>query len=287
VGLFDVATGEQTNSLAQGMPVWAMAFSADNLKLAMISNEQGIKPIIWDMAANVPSALLADQLEGVDSIGFSADQTMAATGTNSGVVTVYHLESDTPPALWSVDINTLQMVIDLQFGAPIPVTNVIFSPDGTKLAASSAGLGVLVIFNTSDGSVVSSGNAMYHIAGPVATAMLAPNDWSKVYWLSRGSVIAVDLATNEEAGKFSHEDFIQGIAFSADGSILATASGVTINGEFQPAITLWDTSNYQMLRQITGFAQIPPALAFSADGSKLAIGVNGEGIALWGLVQNR
>jgi hypothetical protein len=181
-------------------------------------------------------------------------------------------------------MNLNETVGDVTGGQVVGVGDLRFSPDGTVLAgAGDLGSGVLILWNTSDGSVQRTLTAMGHIAGPVATPLLAPDDWSNVYWWSRGSVIQVNVSTDQEGLRFSHEDFVVSTSFSPDGLILAVTTAGTVNDNYAPLIKLWDVGNGQELATHTGFLSVPTALAFSPDGRLLAVASSEDGLMIWGV----
>ncbi len=285
--LFDIDSQKQLPIVMAGLSARLAVFSSDGHYLAIVPQDPAAPAVIWDVQANQESALLKDDLKDVAAVAFSPDGSKVATGTNAGVVTAYNLQADGTPVLYSMDLNEIDVVKNLNLGAPVPASTLTFSADSQLLAASADGMGVLAIWNAGDGSLKTAANAMGHVAGPVPSAMLSPADWTKVYWRDRGTIIAVDLATDQEVGRFSHEDFILGAAFSPDGKLLATSSSGTVNNQPVPLIKAWDVAAAAELRQMRGFSQIPSALAFSPAGSRLAVAVTGEGITLWGPVQNK
>lgn len=252
--------------------------------LAIMPQEQGKVPLIWDLTSNQEADLLKGKLDGVTAIGFSLDGSLAATGSNQGVVILY--ETTTDQEVRSMNLN--DTAGEVTGGQPVGIGGLTFSPDSKTLAgAADFGMGILVLWNIADGSVQHTATAMNHVAGPVATPLLAPGDWSKVYWWSRGSIIGVDIASDQETLHLSHEDFVQGIAFSPDGRILVTSAGGTVNGQFVPLVKLWDVVSGQELHTLTDFPAIPMSIVFSPDGMQLAIAVAGQGVTLWGTVENQ
>ncbi len=143
--------------------------------------------------------------------GFLRRALMIATGSADGTVILWDWNTQQP--IRTMNLN--ETVGDITGGQAIGVGWLRFSPDGAVLAgAGDLGSGILILWNTDDGSVQRTLTAMGHIAGPVATPLLAPEDWSYVYWWSRGSVIQVDTTTDQEGLRFSYEDFVVSASFS-------------------------------------------------------------------------
>jgi WD40 repeat protein len=86
----------------------------------------------------------------------------------------------------------------------------------------------------------------------------------KVWELSTGNQI---LALT------GHSNFVNSIAFSPDGSILASAGGNIVK--------LWELSKGQEIRTFSGHAELIHSVAFSPDGQRLVSGSNDKTIKLW------
>ena len=79
----------------------------------------------------------------------------------------------------------------------------------------------------------------------------------------------------------SHTSAVISVAFSPDGSRLASAGGSS-----DCTVRLWDVKSANLLRTLTGHASVVYSVAFSPDGSKLASagGVYDETVRLWNTV---
>jgi len=280
VFLFDTVFLQQNGQLAAGEAIQSLVYSPDGRLLVTIPFEQNATAQIWDTTSRQEANLLAGRLGGVRSVAFSAERSMIATGGLDGVVTLW--DWDTQQLIRNINLNAT--VGDITGGQIVGVGDLRFSPDGTILAgAGDLGSGILILWSTNDGSVQRTLTAMGHIAGPAATPLLPPDDWNHVYWWSRGSIIQVDVSTDQEGLRFSHEDFVASASFSPDGLILATASAGTVHDGYAPLVKLWDVSGGQELVTLTGFSNVPTALGFSPDGRLLAIASNEDGLTIGGV----
>ena len=280
VFLFDTGSLQQTGQLAAGEAIQSLIYSPDGKLLVTIPFDQNATARIWDTTSGQEANLLAGRLGGVRTVAFSAERSMIATGGLDGVVTLWDWDSQQPIR----DMNLNATVGDITGGQIVGVGDLRFSPDGTILAgAGDLGSGILILWSTNDGSVQRTLTAMGHIAGPVATPLLPPSDWNHVYWWSRGSIIQVDVSTDQEGLRFSHEDFVASASFSPDGLILATASAGAVNDSYTPLAKLWDVSSGQELVTLTGFLNVPTALSFSPDGRLLAIASSEDSLMIWGV----
>jgi len=282
--IFDLASQQQVAAFAAGAPLFGVGWSPDS-KLAVGSPGAAPKGalVVWDVAANAESGLLKDKLAAQSVLAFSPDGSQAASGGASGVVTVWNLSSGSQAA----SFNVTDAGADASAGQP-RVSSLAFSGDGkTLFVGASGGTDETLLWDLSTGKALPKPKPGTHAAGPVATALFAPGDLGHVYWWSRGDIVAVDLASDKETGRLHTEDIIQSAAFSPDGKLLAAASAGSQNGSMAPLVKLWNTASGQDAKVLTGLTQIPTAMAFSPDGTRLALGIGGEGIAIWGLVQNK
>jgi WD40 repeat protein len=104
-------------------------------------------------------------------------------------------------------------------------------------------------------------------------------------WYARGTVQLMDVATGSLGPTLNHEDFINDLAWSPDGSLIATASAATVNGSFTPAAIVWDADTGQEINLIPQ-QNISIRLDFSPDGKSLAILDSGGVVQLYAAAAN-
>jgi WD40 repeat protein len=282
--VFNLETKQQIATFAQDTPLFGLAWSPDSKLIVGVPGAfANGKLAIWDVTSNAESDLLKDKLAGQTAFAFSQDGTQAASGGQSGDVTLWNLSSG--EAVGS--FNVTEAGADTSAGQP-KVSSLTYAGDGKTLIVGSVGaVDETLLWDLSTGKSLTKPSPANHIAGPVATALFAPGDMNHIYWWSRGEVVVVDLTSDQETGRLSTEDIIQSAAFSPDGALLAVGAAGTVDGTISPLVKLWSTVTGQDVKVLTGLTQIPTAMAFSPDGSLLALGIGGEGIAVWGLVQNQ
>ena len=192
---------------------------------------------------------------------------------------IYDVSPDGKTVAYSLDgqeIRLFDIFIQsdrLTFSPDFPYSGAFFSPDGSLLGVESLDEIKVVQFNTSD-CLHSNSLSGFETAAPVYAARYSPDGRSLVWW-ARGTVQPMEIASGNMGPALGHEDFVVAHAMSPDGSSIATAAAGTLDGEFQPLVTLWDAKTGDMRWQ-KGNPGYFSSLDFSPDGSLLAAGTEGE-----------
>jgi WD40 repeat protein len=250
LGLWDVATGRRTATLAEGNnAVYGLAFSPDGRTLA--AGDDGGDVGLWDVATGRRTAALAEG-NGVGQVAFSPDGHILAAGDYGGYV-----------GLW--DVATGRRTAVLAEGNP--VGQVAFSSDGHILAAGDWG-GYVGLWD------VATGRRTAALAGgaPVYSVAFSPDG----HTLAAGvgdDVGLWDVATGRRSASLAEGAPVKDVAFSPDGHTLAA-------GGTGDDVGLWDVATGRRTASLAEGAPVY-SVAFSPDGHTLAVGDDGGYVGLW------
>lgn len=100
-------------------------------------------------------------------------------------------------------------------------------------------------------------------------AFLSPH-WKMIAWVARATVALMQVETEQILATLIHEDYVNAIAWSPDGTLIATASAGEIGGEFTPLVTIWNARDGQALHQLT-FRSPVVQVKFNVDGTMLMV----------------
>lgn len=154
----------------------------------------------------------------------------------------------------------------------------VYAPDGHTLAVANGPTIQLYQATTLDMLATLTGGHEHDIN---ALAFSSPTDSSGGGLLLASSavnehVIQVwDVQSRQRVWSFDgHQDWIRSLAFSPDGSTLASGSADT-------TIKLWDTRNGTLLRSLEGHTDMVNQVCFSPDGTLLASTSRDGSVRLW------
>ncbi|MBP0025900.1 MAG: hypothetical protein J7540_18130, partial [Roseofilum sp. SID2] len=138
-----------------------------------------------------------------------------------------------------------------------PVTEVVFSPDGSTLATSSTD-------NTAKITAVESGQILHTITHqlPITGVVFSPNGHYLATSSRDKTVKITEVKSGQTLHTIAHEDWVTGVVFSPDGSTLATSSR-------DNSAKITEVKSGQTLHTIAHEDWVT-GVVFSPDGSTLA-----------------
>lgn len=261
LAIWDVASGRRLTSLRSGAEHHLLAITSSGTIAATGGNDGAID--LWDLAAGKHLATLDGHLAKVTGLAFSPDDRMLASASDDGAA-----------ILWDVATRARKHELLWHLG---PIDGIAFSPDGASIATSGDDHRILLWD-------VASGRQLRQLAGGVSLGALAFNATGRFLAVQNdSSVMLLDSITGRKDGTLHHTNRVSALAFSPDGTRIATAS-------FDGTLKIWDPVRRVALSQISEetalqgvvqTAQKPPGgldssmthwfhtLAFSADGRQL------------------
>jgi WD40 repeat protein len=274
---WDTATGQLTRTVKRGRDeVWLIGYSPDGAEVLTSGGRRGVQR--WDACTDASLGALTDRRLGVCAAVYSPDGAMVAVG---GWV---RSNEEYSGRLQLRDARTGRWLRSLR-GHVNEVIALAFSPDGAVLAS---GAGVWCKSGEVRLWEVSTGRCLHVLTGH-------PNQVESVAFSPDGRLLASagvgpvgedapvytsdvrlwDVATGQLVRALPDlEDVGSPIAFSPDGTLLATRSAGT-------DVKLWDPESGECLRSLAGHTELILDLAFSPDGHRLATASLDGTVKLW------
>ena len=215
-----------------------------------------------------------------DGVVALLDDSIAASRQRLSDASVHPMFVEVVDTTGNVDVSPFQIVevsphhIDTLEGHTSPVISLSFSPDGKILASGSSSP-----FDDTESNVilwnVETQKKIEEIED-AALVVFSPDGLKYATGSPSGAITLWHAAAHETAATLDkHTDAIYSLAFSADGSMLASVA------RFEEAVTLWDTVTGNIIDSLEGHTGSINTLAFSPTDGLLASGGSGGEIKLW------
>jgi RNA polymerase sigma factor (sigma-70 family) len=316
--LWDTATGKELRRLAgPGPAVLALSFSPDGKFLASGGLDGRVH--VWDPATGKEAKRLNGHKGGIHAIGYAPDGQTVASGGEDGTVRLWDpvdgkelrsIRMETPiraiafapdgQTLAAAGVDGSARIWNTSTGEQIrQISNLqgvvhclTYSPDGKILAAVD--YSSIRFFNPDDGSDL-PGVAYVGYTGYVANVQalrFSPDGLTVAHGSGDGAIHLRDVGANEDRTtidpperdrmpEVGHKDYVESLAFSPDGKILAS-------GSYDRTIKVWERSTGKELRTIEGHGVgyighegTIRSLAFSPDGKRLASASEDQSVRVW------
>lgn len=257
IRLWQIATGREMPRLS-GHTGWvnSVAFSPDSRLLASASNSGEVK--LWDVNTGHETFGVAYGQERLHTVAFSKDgKLLASAGTGQTV----HL----------LDLNTKQS--RTLTGHEGEITSLAFVPN-TRLVASGSTDKTVRLWDTSPTSVVPIIKTFAPLADQVNAIASNWDGTTLAAGTADGRITLLKIATGEARAVAGHRGEVFTVAFSPDGSWLAS-------GGMDQTVKIWDVQTGLAVRTLAGASGEVNSVAFSNDLRSLVSG-NGDGsMTVW------
>ena len=254
--VWDVEQHKQRTTFYGTMaPVRALAFSPDSSTLNTAHEDGGMQ--VWDMSTGQCIRKWQGFACTVSDVAWSPNSAQIAGGGNDGLVTIWDVAQRVP--------------LHLLRGHKAMIWGVSWSPDGRWLASCSEDNTIRIW----DVATAASERVLTDAA--LVDAQLFATAWSPdgerlAVATHRQGVLVYDMHTRtfQRVGRSAAPPRIRRVAWSPDGKYLA-ASG---EGGL---ILVWNSGDYSLRATLEGQRGMVTALAWTADGTRLASGSWGHG----------
>ena len=300
--VWEVATRKKIAELrGHTEPVQRARFSADGRFVLTVSEDLTAR--VWDTEDWRSTLVLRGHTGMLFAGSFSADGTSVVTGG-----------ADRTVRIWDTTVDELQKKFR---GHNEALTTAEFSPDGrlvltsgrdrtarvwdvstgrsTELAghkdriytASFNRDGTMIVTASKDTTAriweAKSGHYLVELrgrGGPLLDAEFSPDDDLVVTGSQDRSARIWETRTGRLVAELKHADEVRSAKFSPDGKFVATIGGFSV--------LLWDAHSYRKTAELTFPERLIPtvegganAVAFSPDGSRIAVGTQVGRVGLW------
>ena len=207
---------------------------------------------IWDSSTGeCIKTILEDHPVSVSAVAISPDGTKVAAGFRH-----YFARGPGEVKVMVFDARSGNMISTLDFGIwNSDVTSVAFSPDGTKIAASTD-------FPAYDGD----------------------DDDDEAYeeykYTEYENIQVWDLENEECLVTLFGNNAVMSVCFSPDGSTILAGYHMGWEGENGGAVKVWDWEDEEELQTIPSDSPVN-SVSFSPDGKQIAIGTQNDGVLIW------
>ena len=265
--LWDAKTGENVAVLARhGDVVWDVAFSPDGTRLVSSSSDK--TAIIWDVKTATHVATLQGHSDAVLCAQFSPDGKKIVTASDDNTAIIWNRGGGARPVALEGHLRRIVVAS--------------FSPDSGRVLTLSGAM----ITPSTDDSVrlwdTQSGRqiAMFRAMGPPMSAAFSPD--GRYIAIGYGGILEhqciAEVWSCETFKRMAvlegHQRPICGIAFSADGHTILTAS-------FDHTARLWDARAGKQIGELRGHGDIVRSAAFADDGRRIVTASKDRTARVW------
>jgi WD40 repeat protein/tRNA A-37 threonylcarbamoyl transferase component Bud32 len=270
VRVWDAETDlEQLTLRGHSGPVSSAAISASGKRLVSGSYDKTVK--VWDADAGLVKYTLEGHAGPVSSVAFSADGKRIASGSSDKTVKV-----------WDAQTGAEEFTLRGHKGT---VSSVMFSADGKHVVSCGYDKTVKV-WDAATGlekRTLKGGNGSFSVVAisadgqRIAAGVGTIGRETVTMWQGNKLGVGVrvwDARTGEEKLTLKTYQPVSGLAFSADGKRIVSAS-------YDRTVKVWDAQTGEEQLSLRGHTDMIASVAISADGARIASGGFGGAVKVW------
>ena len=251
-------------------PAQSVAFSPDGKRIVSAGVDGTVR--VWDTNVDPASAPMKGHTGQVFCARFNCDGRRVASAGADGTIRVWN----TAPSALFVDSNPIDNWIDKNVRNVTidhkSITAVVFSPDGSWLAAAG-GDGKVRLWNVQTGQVEWTYTSR---KDAVVLGVAFSPDGSRLAAAGADNIVRL---WNVDEGKFvrsidAHYREVRGVAFSPCGRRVVSAGGDGV-------VRMWDADTGQYLAVFGGHSGPVTSVAFRPDGHRLAAAGEDGTVRVW------
>jgi WD40 repeat protein len=261
VRLWNLANASLPLSLMHGSHVLCVAFSPDGKLLASGAYDHSIK--LWDLKRGVLVDTLLGHSASVLALAFTPDSQMLASGSWSPefAIKVWGQSPAGPTA--RNGLSPLNQLLFTVTNHSSSINELIFTPNGKLISGADTTARFWEGLNGRFLRMINAATSVSAMAVSLDGQLIAlpgANHTVKIYHTADGTLVQTLVG---------HTQDITGLAFSHDGSLLA--SGAFFDGS-NDVIKLWNVSNWTLVRNLSGPFLFGPfvGINFSADDALIS-----------------
>jgi len=236
-------------------------------RLAWVDSENQV--FTADISAADAAAVVVKEDKPVTGLAVSPDGSNLAVVTTDGNLSVI-------PQVGQPSGQSVQA-----FELPAWLTQLSFSPDGKLIGGADLRNFTVYLVDAQTGNVV---RTLEWFDSPTASlygAFFAP-DWSRVAWVAQTAVQLMNVVDGTKGPALNHEDHVSALAWSPDGTRLATVSVTHTGAGPVQVILVWEAATGQLVTTLPQASAVR-SLAFSPDGKQIAVIDNQQNLQMWNL----
>lgn len=269
IQLWDIPSRKRVRILeghtGEAMPT---AFSPDGVYLASASRDGSTR--IWRVETGAPVSVIEGHAS--EYMAFSPDGSRIAMGEQGGILTI-------------LDVKTREVLFTEKADSR-SISEVAFLSDGRYLIIGASGEGKVKILHSETGTELRTFETLEDrlVENPLTTFAVSPDEQylataSRNY--ARPPTVRLwRLSTGEPLRSFrGHTYAVFGMAFSPDGTRLATASG-------DHTARIWEVATGREIRNLAAHKNGVGTVAFAEGGTRLIVAGDDPHIEIWDVGSN-